>query len=76
MARVYVAGATDDASFPEEMKARLEQALTEAGVEHMIETYPAKHGFVLRDTPAYDATAHDRHWQTLLRLFEDTLSPH
>ena len=75
-ARVYVAGAMEDASFPDEMKARLEQALTEAGVEHMIETYPAKHEFVLRDTPAYDATAQDRHWQTLLRLFEETLSPH
>src|SRR5439155_23057076 len=50
-ARVYVAGAIDDASFPDDMKARLEQALTAAGVNHVIETYPARHGFVLRDTP-------------------------
>ncbi len=39
--RVYVAGATDDASFPEEQRNRLETALTEAGVDHLIETYPA-----------------------------------
>src|SRR5271163_2552556 len=32
--RVYVAGATGDASFPDEMKARLESALTNAGVDH------------------------------------------
>src|SRR5438132_9055667 len=33
-ARIYVAGATGDASFPEEQKARLGQALAAAGVEH------------------------------------------
>ncbi|HWZ90925.1 MAG TPA: dienelactone hydrolase family protein [Polyangiaceae bacterium] len=72
-ARVYVAGAIEDASFPDEMKARLEQALTEAGVNHQIETYPAKHGWVFRDTPVYDAAAAERHWQSLLALFDETL---
>ncbi len=67
-ARVYVAGAIDDASFPDDMKARLEQALTAAGVAHVIETYPARHGFVLRDTPASDAAAQERHWRTLTQL--------
>jgi carboxymethylenebutenolidase len=71
--RVYVAGAIEDASFPDEMKARLEVALTEAGVRHTIETYPAKHGWVFRDTPVYDAAAAERHWQTLLALFDQTL---
>jgi carboxymethylenebutenolidase len=71
--RVYVAGASEDPSFPEEMKARLEEALTKAGVDHKIETYPAKHGWVLRDTPAYDAAAAERHWQTMLALFDVTL---
>src|SRR3984885_3920952 len=37
--RVYVAGAIEDASFPEEQKNRLEQALADAGVDHLIETY-------------------------------------
>jgi carboxymethylenebutenolidase len=71
--RVYVAGAIEDASFPDDMKARLEAALTEAGVRHTIETYPAKHGWVFRDTPVYDAAASERHWQTLLALFDSTL---
>jgi carboxymethylenebutenolidase len=72
-ARVYVAGATEDPSFPDDMKARLEQALTDAGVDHEIETYPAQHGWVLRDTPEHDAAAAERHWRTLLALFHSTL---
>ena len=67
-ARVYVAGAIEDASFPDDMKARLEDALTKGGVDHQIETYPAKHGWVFRDTPVYDAAATERHWQSLLAL--------
>ncbi|MFI5235021.1 MAG: dienelactone hydrolase family protein [Gemmatimonadales bacterium] len=73
--RVYVAGAIEDSSFPDEMKARLERALTEAGVDHRIETYQAKHGWVFRDTPAYDAAAAERHWETLLAFFGDALRP-
>jgi carboxymethylenebutenolidase len=72
-ARIYVAGAIEDQSFPDEMKARLEAALTKAGVDHTIETYPAKHGWVLRDTPVHDATAAERHWQTLLALLDAKL---
>ena len=73
-ARVYVAGASEDASFPDDMKARLAQALTEAGVEHKIETYPARHGWVFRDTPVYDAAGAERHWQSLLALLAATLA--
>ena len=72
-ARVYVAGAIEDQSFPDDMKARLEKALTEAGVDHKIETYPARHGWVFDDFPVYDAGASERHWQTLLELFESKL---
>jgi carboxymethylenebutenolidase len=72
-ARIYVAGAIEDQSFPDDMKARLEQALTDAGVDHTVETYPAKHGWVVRDTPVYDAAAAERHWKTLLALFGATL---
>lgn len=71
--RVYIAGATEDASFPDEMKARLEEALTMAGVDHKIETYPAKHGWVFRDMPVYDAGASARHWETLFALLDSTL---
>ncbi|MGC8522357.1 MAG: dienelactone hydrolase family protein [Steroidobacteraceae bacterium] len=68
-----MAGASEDASFPDDMKARLEQALTEAGVDHTLETYPARHGWVFRDTPVFDAPAAERHWQSLLALLEATL---
>jgi carboxymethylenebutenolidase len=71
--RVYIAGASEDPSFPDEMKARLEQALTEAKVDHVIETYPAKHGWVLRDTPVYDAASAERHDQTLRALLDAKL---
>lgn len=71
--RVYIAGAIEDASFPDEMKARLEDALTKAGVDHKIETYQAKHGWVFRDTPVYAAAAAERHWQTLIALFDAKL---
>jgi carboxymethylenebutenolidase len=71
--RVYVAGAIEDPSFTDEMKARLEEALTKAEVDHKIETYPAKHGWVFRDTPVYDAVACERHWQTLVALLDSKL---
>lgn len=73
-ARLYVAGAIEDGSFPDDMKARLERALTEAQVDHRIETYPARHGWVLRDTPVYDEAAAERHWLTLTKLFGDKLA--
>ena len=72
-ARVYVGGAIEDQSFPEDMKVRLEKALTDAGVDHKIETYPARHGWVFSDFPVYDAAAAERHWQTMLALFESKL---
>jgi carboxymethylenebutenolidase len=72
-ARIYVAGAIEDASFPAEMKQRLENALTEAGVAHVVETYPAKHGWVFSDTPVYDAAACERHWHELLALLQAQL---
>lgn len=72
-ARVYVAGAIEDSSFPDDMKARLEQALSRAGVDHRVETYPARHGWVLRDTPAYDAAQCERHWTTLVALLDSKL---
>jgi carboxymethylenebutenolidase len=73
--RVYVAGAIDDASFPEEQKERLERALTEAGVEHVVETYPgARHGFAVPDLPVFNVTAAERHWMALFKLFRDAFA--
>jgi carboxymethylenebutenolidase len=72
--RVYIAGAIEDQAFPDAMKERLEEALTSAGVDHKIETYQARHGWVFRDTPVYDAAASERHWQSMLALFAATLA--
>lgn len=72
-ARVFVAGATSDQSFPDDMKERLQHALTEAHVTHTIETWPAKHGWTFSDTPVYDQACFERHLQVLKHLFADTL---
>ena len=73
-ARVYVGGADNDASYPPEMAARLDKALTAAGVEHKCELYPgAQHGWTMADFPIYNEAAAERHWQVLLDLFAATL---
>ncbi|HEU0031474.1 MAG TPA: dienelactone hydrolase family protein [Kofleriaceae bacterium] len=73
-ARVYVAGATDDATFTDDHKQRLADALTAAGVDHVIETYPARHGFVPADTPVHDPACADRHWRALFDLLGQTIA--
>jgi carboxymethylenebutenolidase len=72
--RVYVAGAEDDGSYPPEQAALLEDALTKAGVDHTLETYPALHGFAVPDNPTYDAGAAARHWRALEDLYGSMLS--
>lgn len=70
---VYVAAAENDGSFPPEQASLLEDALTKAGVDHRLETYPALHGFAVPDNPTYDPDAAARHWQALRDLFDATL---
>ena len=72
-AKVYVAGAENDASFDAEQFERLSTALTDAGVEHTLVTYPAAHGFAVPDNPTYDEAA-ARHWQALEDLYASTLA--
>ena len=73
-ARVYVAGADQDNSYPPEMAARLEKALGEAGVDHRCEIYPgALHGWTMADFPVYNEAAAERHWDELVALLADTL---
>jgi len=74
-ATVYVAGASDDPSFTADHRALLEQALTDGGVTHTIETYAAGHGFAVPDNATYDAVAADRHWNAMSNLFGSTLAP-
>jgi carboxymethylenebutenolidase len=73
-ATVYVAGAIEDQSFPEEQKDLLEKSLTDAGVAHTIETYAAHHGFAVPDNPTYDQAAAERHWQAMEHLFGSVLA--
>jgi carboxymethylenebutenolidase len=67
--------ATDAADSPHllapKMKSRV--YIAGAGIDHRFETYQAKHGWVFRDTPVYDAAAAERHWQTMFALFDATL---
>ena len=65
----------EDASFPDEQKSRLEKALTDARVDHLVETYSgARHGFAVPDLPVYDRGAAERHWTALSKLFQETLA--
>lgn len=71
---IYVAAAENDGTFPPEQAELLEQTLTESGVAHTIETYPAAHGFAVPDNPTYDEAAAKRHWQALNDLLEANLT--
>jgi carboxymethylenebutenolidase len=73
-AAIYVGGAENDHSFTPEQAEQLDKALTAAGVEHTIETYPAGHGFAVPDNPPYDVAAAERHWTATRDFFGAHLS--
>jgi len=73
-AKVYVAGADEDESFPPDQADRLREALTAAGVDNTVEIYAgAKHGYAPPDMPVHDEAASERHWREMLKLFDETL---
>jgi carboxymethylenebutenolidase len=72
-ATVYVAGAVEDGSFTAEQAKLLDRALSDAGVDHIVEFYPAHHGFAMADNATYDADAAARHWEALGRLYGSSL---
>lgn len=72
-ARVYVAGAIEDKGFDDAQKARLDRALADAHVDHVVTTYNARHGWVPSDMPVHDQVEAERHWESLLGLFGQTL---
>ena len=72
--RLYIGVAGIDPGFPREQQDRLEAALREGGVNYRLETYEgAKHGFAVTGHMVYDRDASERHWTTLLDLFNSTL---
>jgi carboxymethylenebutenolidase len=72
-ATVYVAGAVEDGSFTAEQAELLDRALSDAEVDHIVEFYPAHHGFAMADNATYDADATARHWEALGRLYGSSL---
>jgi carboxymethylenebutenolidase len=73
-AAVYVGAAKNDSSYPPAQSAVLEAALTAGGVEHLIEWYPAEHGYAVPDTAAYDEAAAEKHWNAMATFFGEHLS--
>jgi len=75
-AELYVAAADQDQSYPPEMAARMEKALSDAGVRHHAEVYPgAKHGWMKPDFPIHDEAAAARGWREMFALFDRALKP-
>ncbi|GAS91170.1 dienelactone hydrolase family protein [Mycolicibacterium brisbanense] len=72
-AAVYVGGAENDSSFTAEQAETLDKALTAAGVEHIIETYAAAHGFAVPDNAPYDKAADEQHWEAMESFFGSRL---
>lgn len=73
-AKVLVAGADKDASFPPEQAALLASALKDAGVDHRVEIWEgAAHGWTMRDFAIYNEAAAERHFRELVALFNETL---
>lgn len=73
-AKVLVAGADKDTSFPPDQAARLASALAAAGVEHRVEIWEgALHGWTMSDFAVYDASAAERHFRELVALLRESL---
>jgi carboxymethylenebutenolidase len=72
-AEIYIAAAEHDGSYPPEMAARFEAALTQAGVRYSAETYSAPHGWMKPDFPVYEHAEAERGWVATLALFARTL---
>jgi carboxymethylenebutenolidase len=72
--KIYVGVASQDHSFDDAQRERLRAALADAGTDFEIEVYEgAKHGFAVTGHPVYDASAAERHWDALLKLFREAL---
>ena len=63
-----------DHTFDAAQQARLEDALTQAGVQYTLDVYKgARHGFAVTGHLVYDKDASERHWTQVVTLFGDTL---
>jgi len=72
-AQVYFAAASDDPSLSDAHRDIVIDAFVRGAVDHVVEVYPAKHGWVPTDTPVHDETCAARHRDTLFNLLRRTL---
>jgi carboxymethylenebutenolidase len=72
-ASVYVGAASEDQNFTDAQQKTVADTLAAAGVDHELELYPARHGWVPSDTPVHDPASAARHWKTLFALFARAL---
>ncbi len=73
-AAVYVGAAENDPTYTPAQSTVLDDALTAAGVEHIIEWYPAAHGFAVTDNAPYDHEAAEKHWRAMENFFGEHLA--
>lgn len=73
-AEVYIGHADKDEGMTPEQQERLRQALEAGHVRFEAEVYSgAAHGFTMKDLPAYNQAAAEKHWLKLLALFKRNL---
>lgn len=73
-AEIYIAHADHDASMPPEQMELVRKTLENSDAVFEAELYrDALHGFTMKDLPAYNEGALERHWSKLLSLFERTM---
>lgn len=73
-ARVYVASAGVDGSFPPEQSAKLAEAFRVAEIDHAIENYVGMaHGWCVSDHGVFNERGAERHFARLKTLFSETL---
>jgi len=71
---VYLGFASDDPFVPQGEVDALPSIMQAAGVDHVIEVYPeTEHGFVFPERAVYRKHAAERHWETMLALFDRRL---
>jgi len=74
-AELYFGHADNDGSNSPDQIAALDAALDQAGVTHTTEVYAgAAHGYTMSDTPVYDESAAERHFDALFGLLDRTLA--
>jgi carboxymethylenebutenolidase len=73
-ARLYFGHARDDQGMPADAIQKLESALEGWGGRYESETYDARHGWTVPDSPVYNAAEAERAYAKLRELFAATLS--